>query len=177
MSAPDLQASLEALLFAVGEPTSVAELERCLQDTQTAEIKAALEALKAQLDEQGRGIELVQVARGWQLRTRSRHAAAVLQLLGRQPQKLSQAALEVLAAVAYRQPVTRGDVELLRGVSSAGVLKTLIEKRLVRVTGRSSQPGRPLQYGTTKEFLTLFSLPDLKALPTLDDRTELTQAQ
>ena len=122
------------------------------------------------------GVVVERIGGGWQLRTAPRFHGALTALHGGTPRKLSKAAMEVLAAIAYEQPCTRTDVEALRGVDSGGVLKSLLERGLVRVAGRSSVPGRPLLYRTTREFLELFSLPDLGSLPTVADRRELTTA-
>jgi segregation and condensation protein B len=163
--------ALEALLFAAGEPVSVRALADAL-DARPDEIAAGLLALRARLAAGDRGLELVE-AGGWQLRTDPRFAGPVLELLGATPQRLSRAALEVLSVVAYRQPVTRVEIEALRGVSCGGVLKALLDRGLVRAAGHRDEPGRPLQYATTGGFLELFGLPDLSALPTLKGRDDL----
>lgn len=167
-----LIAALEALLFASGAPVAERQLVEALQ-VEPALIQAGLSALSRACD--GRGIELLDVAGGWQLRTRPEHASAVAKLLGQRPTKLSRAALEVLSVVAYKQPATRAEVEELRGVDSGGVMRTLIERGLLRVAGRTSDPGRPLTYATTRAFLEMFALSDLKDLPTLREREELEE--
>jgi segregation and condensation protein B len=162
--------AVEALLFAAGAPVKVTDLCVALQ-ADTQEVEEGLRSLAATYA--GGGVELVQVAGGWQLRSSPRFATAVLRLRGGKPQKLSPQALEVLAVVAYKQPVTRTEVELLRGVDSGGVLKALLDRGVVRVAGRREEPGRPLEYATTDAFLELFGLPSLSSLPTLREREEL----
>lgn len=169
---PDTVGAVEACLFAAGAPLSTGALAEALE-TSEGEVRAALRALEAQ--RATTGVQVEQVAGGFQLRTPSRYANVVQRLLGARPQKLSQAALECLAVVAYRQPVTRGEIEAMRGVDSGGVLKTLLERSLLRTAGRSDEPGRPLLYRTTAAFLELFSLPDLKALPTMAERASLAR--
>ncbi|NOY26877.1 MAG: SMC-Scp complex subunit ScpB [Oligoflexia bacterium] len=129
--------------------------------------------LRNRYDARGGGIRLVQVAHGWQLRTDPRFGRWVAAMLGGKPTKLSRAALEVLAVVAYRQPVSKADVDDLRGVDSGGVLRMLVERGLVAVTGRRDEPGRPLIYGSSTDFLSMFGLRDLSDLPTLRDLQEL----
>jgi segregation and condensation protein B len=126
------------------------------------------------LREQGRGIRIGEVAGGYQLRTPTEAAPYIKKMVARRPPRLTRATLETLAIVAYRQPVTRGEVEDIRGVDSGAVLKHLLEKKLVKILGRKDEPGRPLLYGTTKEFLGFFSMKDLKSLPTLQDFAELS---
>lgn len=170
---PDgLVAAVEALLFASGAPVTERQLCEVL-DVESAALRGALSALGRGCET--RGIELLEVAGGWQLRTRPEHAGSIQQLLGQRPAKLSRAALEVLAVVAYRQPVTRTEVDALRGVDSGGVIRTLLGRGLLRTAGRRDEPGRPLAYGTTRAFLELFALADLRDLPTLREREELDE--
>jgi segregation and condensation protein B len=124
--------------------------------------------------EAGRGFVLVEVAEGYQFRSRPEHAEWFRRLGRQRPFRFSRAALETLAIIAYRQPVTRPEIEYLRGVDSGGVLKTLLDKRLVRILGKREIPGRPLIYGTSREFLEFFGLRDLTGLPTLKEFSELT---
>lgn len=169
----DLFAVLEALLFAAGEPVSERALAEAAGEVSRDDVRRALRALSRRIEAGDRGLELVQVAGGWQLRTDPRFSEQVASLLGGTPPRLSQAALETLSIVAYRQPVTRAGVEALRGVASGGVLRTLIDRGLVRVVGRRDEPGRPMEYGTTRGFLETFGLPDLASLPTLRDLEDL----
>ena len=157
---PDgLVSSLEALLFASGAPVSLRQLSEVLE-MEPERIREALAALARACED--RGVELREVAGGWQLRTRPEHATLILRLLGQRPAKLSRAALEVLAVVAYRQPATRAEVDGLRGVDSGGVIRTLLGRGLLRTAGRREEPGRPLTYATTRAFLELFALPNLR---------------
>ena len=166
---------VEGLLFAAGEPVTVKEL--CAAIGEGAEpqvIRMVLHELSRAYA--GRGLQVVVVRGAWQVRTRPEHAEAILRLRQGKPSRMSKAALEVLSVVAYRQPVTRSDIENLRGVSSGGVLKLLLDKGYLRVTGRREEPGRPLEYGTTPVFLEMFSLPGLGALPTLEEREDMMES-
>jgi segregation and condensation protein B len=167
----DLTPVIEALLFAAGEPVTVTELCTAIGEADPAEVRATLHQLAQGMV--GRGIRLVMVAGGWQLRTDPRFGDAVMRLRGGKPVKMSPAALETLAVIAYRQPATRTEVDEIRGVASGGVLKTLLDKGYLRVVGRREEPGRPLEYGTTSLFLEMFSLGSLSELPTLKEREEL----
>jgi segregation and condensation protein B len=169
---PDLVHAVEAMLFAAGEPVSAPQLSAILEVT-TSEIVQAIRVLAQWRANSGLVVE--RIAGGWQLRTSPRFTRVIQALRGAAPKRLSKAALEVLAAVAYEQPCTRTDVEALRGVDSGAVLKMLLDRGLVRVAGRATIPGRPLLYRTTSSFLELFSLPDLSALPTLAERAELAR--
>ncbi len=142
---------------------------------QPAEVQSLLLALAADYRDAGRGMELHQVAGGWQLRTAPENALWVQRLLQQKPTRLARAQLEVLAIVAYRQPITRPEIDDVRGVDSGGALKTLLERRLVRILGKKEEPGRPLLYGTTREFLEFFNLRDLKELPTLREYYDLSE--
>jgi len=162
-----LPAVLESLLFAAGAPVSVARLVEALDGPSRAEVVQALDALAAEYERCGRGLRLVQVGGGYQLRTPAEYGPWVRRLLRERPPRLSRPMLETLAIVAYRQPCTRVEIEAIRGVEADAVLATLSDRKLVRILGRKEAPGRPLLYGTTKEFLEVFGLPDLNSLPTL----------
>ncbi len=166
---PEVVAAVEALVFAAGEPVSTRRLADVLA-LEPDDIRIALKVLQGRFRGPERGIHLERVAAGWQLRTAPPYATQILQLLGHRPTKLSRAALEILAVVAYRQPVTRHEIDQLRGVDSGGVLRKLLDKKLVRVSGRRDEPGRPLEYRTSATFLEMFALPNLGALPQLRDR-------
>jgi segregation and condensation protein B len=170
-----LQGTIEALLFAADGPLTVPQLNIHLGEPGKAAIRPALYSIQATYRRPGSGIRLVEVAKGWQLRTDIYAARYVASLRGEQPFKLSRAALETLSIVSYRQPVTRSEVEDLRGVDPGGILRMLSERGLIAVTGRKDEPGRPLLYGTTPEFLSLFGLRDLSDLPSLRDLRELQQ--
>lgn len=174
MEARGLLPVLEAVLFASGEPVRVSAIAEVL-DRSPAQVEAALRLLEEQMQLRDSGLFLERVAKGVQLRTHPRFAAQVLAVVGGRPQRLSKAALEVLSIVAYQQPVTRGDVQEVRGVASGAVIKHLLERGIIRVSGRREVPGRPLEYATTDGFLALFGLESLKDLPTLAERVELDE--
>ena len=134
-----------------------------------ANVLAGLEALRERQLRSAAGVRVVEVAEGWQLRTEPRLATWVAAIRGGKPFRLSRPTLETLAVVAFRQPVTKGDVDEVRGVDSGGILRTLLERGLVKLSGRSEEPGRPLLYGTSPQFLTLFGMRSLADLPTLRD--------
>ncbi|HKX12078.1 MAG TPA: SMC-Scp complex subunit ScpB [bacterium] len=141
-----------------------------------SEILQALEELAAEYrDQPQRGIVLAEVANGWQFRTKPENAAILQQFYQPKPTKISKPSLETLAIVAYKQPITRVEIDLIRGVDSGGVLKTLLEKNLVRIVGKKDEPGKPMLYGTTQDFLELFQLKGLQELPTLKEFRELEE--
>jgi len=162
---------LEAALFASGGPVPFEALAALDGDATSDEITGALGELRLQYD-QGHGVELVEIAGGWQILTRPEYAIAIesAQLAAR-PQRLSAAAQETLALIAYRQPITRADIEEIRGVSAGSILRSLLERGLVDVVGKAEALGRPLLYGTTPVFLEHFSLRHLGELPRADELT------
>jgi len=168
----DLIPLSEALIFAAEGPIKAERMAEAL-DVSLADIREAIEALEVDYAERPRGFFLQEVAGGYQLRTRPEYAEYLRKLGRSRPFRFSRPALESLAIIAYRQPVTRSEVEYLRGVDSGSVLKTLLEKRLIRILGKKDVPGKPMIYGTTREFLELFGLPDLSSLPTLNEFSEL----
>lgn len=164
-----LKAILEAAMMAAGAPLSLERMQSLFEEgaepTHT-ELKAALDEL--QQDLQGRGIECLEVASGFRLQVRTAVAPWVAKLWEEKPQRYSRALLETLVLIAYRQPITRGDIEDVRGVVvSSNIIRTLIEREWVRVVGHRETPGRPALYATTKEFLDYFGLKSLEELPTL----------
>ncbi|HZT41941.1 MAG TPA: SMC-Scp complex subunit ScpB [Chthonomonadaceae bacterium] len=161
------RAALECLLFVAGEPVPLADLARALALEEIA-VEAALRDLQIELTERGSGLQLLRIAGGWQMATRPEHAEAVGRLLARSSSKLSRAALETLAIIAYRQPITAPEIDAVRGVSSASVLKTLLERRLIAEAGRKATIGRPTLYTTTPDFMHYFGLADLSQLPMLE---------
>jgi segregation and condensation protein B len=168
----DLKPLVEALLFGADGPLRSERLAEILEvDRET--VVAVLNTLGAEYTAQSRGFLLQEVAGGYQLRTRPEFAEYLRRLGRARPFRFSRPALETLAIIAYRQPVTRTELEYLRGVDSGSVLKTLLDKHLVRILGKKDVPGKPAIYGTTREFLELFGLPDLAALPTLTEFSEL----
>ena len=168
-----LKAIVEALIFASPEPVSSKALARLLEPETPEDVAAAIEALKADYDRPG-GLQLVEVAGGYQIVTRSELHEWVRRLFHEHTtRKLSVSALETLAVVAYKQPITAPEITEIRGVNAAGVLGTLIERKLVRIVGRKQVVGRPFLYGTTREFLERFGLNDLSDLPKVEDMSEL----
>ncbi len=167
---------VEALIFAADGPIKAERMAEALETDQD-DIMSAIKALEEDYAEQPRGFFLQEVAGGYQLRTRPEYADFLRKLGHSRPFKFSRPALETLAIIAYRQPVTRAEIEYLRGVDSGSVLKTLLEKHLVRILGKKDVPGKPMIYGTTREFLELFGLPDLSSLPTLQEFSELLPAE
>ena len=157
---------IEALLFASPQPLSLAQLHEVLEAVPEEELRALVERLRADLEAGGRGVTVTEVAGGYQICSRREYASYVQKMLrGRRKARLSRAALETLAIVAYRQPVTKSDIESIRGVDSSGVLAHLLERNLVGIRGRARAVGRPLLYGTTQEFLVYFGLNELSELP------------
>lgn len=164
---------LEAVLFAADRPLSVAELQDVLGLKSPQQIRAGLQVLKEASISRGSGVRIDEVAGGYQLRTHPKATEWVARLQEVKPVRLSNAAVETLAIIAYRQPVTRHAVEDLRGVDCGGMVRTLIHRGLVKTMGRSDTAGRPLLYGTTREFLEFFGLRDLSDLPALRDLREM----
>ena len=173
MSGRSLKSVVESLLFVHDQPLTLDRLATLLEEYERSDIRAALDDLLAEYGASERGIVLVQVAGGYQLRSRPENADYIRRLSKSRGVKFSQSALETLSIIAYRQPITRAEVEYLRGVDSGGVLKSLLEKKLLRILGKKDVPGKPLIYGTSREFLELFSLKDLASLPTLKEIQEL----
>jgi segregation and condensation protein B len=167
---------IESLLFVSEDPLTVEKLKQVLETVDTKEIRSALESLAAQYDARGGGFKLAEVAGGWQLRSRPEYNQWIKRMLQPPPQRLSRAALETLAIVAYNQPIIRADIEHIRGVDCGGVLRQLLERKLIRVLGRKEIPGRPLIYATTKLFLELFELKDLRDLPSPKEIEEMGAA-
>jgi segregation and condensation protein B len=162
-----LEAALECLLFVAGEPAPLADLARALAEEEVA-VEAALRSLQAHLKERGSGLHLLRIAGGWQLATRPEFAEVIGRMLARGSSKLSRAAMETLAIIAYRQPITAPEIAAVRGVSVDSVLKTLLERRLIAEVGRRPTVGRPMQYATTPDFLHYFGIADLSQLPILE---------
>jgi len=165
---------VESLLFVTDKPVTLDQLHEAT-GLERPRLQAALEELRAIHSEGASGIVLHEVASGWQLRTDPESGEAVRRLLRVKPHRLTRAALETLAIIAYRQPVTRPEIEDVRGVDSGAVVKALLERRLIKILGKKEEVGRPILYGTTREFLEFFALKDLAALPTLREFHELSE--
>lgn len=172
--ADNLKAIIESLLFVTDGALSIKRLKSVLGDDITVqEIKEAVRGLMVDYEADKRGFMLHEVAGGYQFRTRPEYKEWIVKLKQLSPARLSRAALETLAVIAYKQPVLRTDVEHLRGVDSSGIFRTLLEKDLIRVLGRKDLPGRPILYGTTRRFLEVFGLRELGCLPSLDEMEQL----
>ena len=169
----------EAVIFAADKPVTLAQLRGIFEGEEgvtPALIEEALEGLKGDLGVEARGLTLVEISGGFAFRTKPEHRFWVARLTTPKAVRLSRASLETLAIVAYRQPVTRAGVDDIRGVDSGAVLKGLLEKKLVKILGRTEAVGNPIIYGTTKEFLEAFGLKDMAELPTLKEFQELDDA-
>jgi segregation and condensation protein B len=164
---------IEALVLGAPEPVSAAKLADVVPGLEADEARALVLELGREYEEQGRAFEIWEVAGGYQLRTRPEYAAYLRLLHRERPLRLSRAALETLAVVAYRQPVTRAEVEAVRGVEVDAVIRSLLERQLVRIAGHREVPGRPMLYATTRRFLEVFGLGRIEDLPTLREMEEL----
>jgi segregation and condensation protein B len=168
----ELKTLVEALVFVSPEPIRLERIAETL-DVERKSVALVLQDLVAEYAAARRGFILQEIAGGFQFRTRPEHGEWVRRLVKNRPFRFSRAALETLAIIAYRQPVTRAEIEYLRGVDSGGVVKTLLDRHLLRILGKKDVPGRPMIYGTTREFLELFGLRELAGLPTLKEFSEL----
>ncbi len=165
----EIKPIFESLIFVSDTPVQLETLVEILPESSKEAILEGIHRIKKEYEEDSRGLELVEVAGGYQFRTKPRWAEWINRLKKAKAVKLSRSALETLAIVAYRQPIIRPEIEEIRGVDSGWVLRTLLEKGLIRMMGRKDIPGRPIIYGTTKTFLELFSLNTLSDLPTLKE--------
>ena len=166
--------ALEAVLFAAGEPISVAELAACLQ-LEKPQVWELLTSLERSYEDEGRGLMLRQIAGNYQLVTKPAHYNLVSNLSRKKEVKLTNAAMETLAIIAFKQPITRAEMEAIRGVKVDGVVNTLLDLGLIAEAGRKKALGNPILYATTEKFLTVFGLPNLAALPPLEDLPEEEQ--
>ena len=173
MESNELKAALEAILFLSSEPVKVEDLASSLEEPAEA-VNAQLEEIKRILDDHLGGFMLEQAAGGWRLTTRAEHDSVLKKYFAKKGEnRLSIAALETLAIVAYRQPITAPEVSDIRGVNSTGVIRTLLERRMIRVAGRKNVVGSPFLYRTTKDFLVHFGLNDIRDLPRLEEFGDL----
>ena len=172
----NLKVIIESLLFVAESPLSVDKIKSILEVEDRKTIRSALARLAEEYESEKRGFLLSEVAGGYQFRTRPEYRNWTRRLKQTRPARLSRAAMESVAIIAYKQPVLRSDIELLRGVDSGGILRTLLEWGIIRVLGRKDLPGRPMVYGTNKRFLELFDLKDLGDLPSLKDLRDLGEA-
>ena len=176
----DIKGAIEALLFASEKPLSPEEMKHAFPpkadppsaggEVSVADIREQIEVLSKEYDEQSRGFRVYEIAGGFQLASDIRFAEILKRFYqSREKKKLSQAGLETLSVIAYRQPVTRAEIEAIRGVNVDGAVRTLMEKALIRIAGRKEVPGRPILYGTTQEFLEHFGLKSIQELPPLSE--------
>jgi segregation and condensation protein B len=177
MTPQEIQAALEAIIYAADEPASIDQISRALGVEKT-EARAALDLLVASYSTEDRGIEARKVAGGWKFYTKPQHHDVVRRFIKslQPPIRLTMPALETLAVIAYKQPVTVPEINEIRGVNVGGVIKTLLEKRLITTAGRKAVIGRPILYRTSKQFLMRFGLSDLEELPSLKEFEQLAQA-
>ena len=174
MEREDIKSIIESLLFVADGPLTIQRLGEVLEGVGKADLRSTLDELQAELANNRRGVRLVEVAGGYQLRTPKVNADWIKKFLGGRPTRMGRATLETLAIIAYRQPITRAEIEAIRGVDVDGVINTLLDRNLIRAVARKDVPGRPFLYGTTPEFLQLFNLKDLTHLPTLKEMEEIT---
>lgn len=169
----DLKRSLEALLFASERPLTVEEIQEAFPEgIEAKDIKAQIEELGRDYESERRGFRLYEIAGGFQLASAIEFAEVLKRFYqAREKKRMSPASLETLSVIAYRQPVTRADIEAIRGVNVDGAVKGLMEKALIRIVGRKEVPGRPILYGTTRDFLERFGLKSLDELPPLSEYT------
>jgi segregation and condensation protein B len=173
-----LKASIEALLFIGGSPLTIDRLASIFEEAGKEQIAAQLQALREEYAARGAGVMLTEVANGWQLATCPDQAPWLRKFKSvKVTTRLSRPALETLAIIAYKQPVTRTEIEAIRGVNIGGIVRNLMERRLVKIVGKKDVPGKPLLYGTSAEFLQYFGLKDLSALPTLKEFQELEEGE
>ena len=171
----ELVATVEALIFVADEPITAKLLSEIL-DEDRGSVDAAVEELKRAYEARESGLQIREIAGGWQISTRTEYHDEIRQFLKTRPSaKLSLASLETLAVIAYKQPVTVPEILDIRGVQSASAIKTLLEKRLIITKGHKEAVGRPMQYGTSKDFLIQFGLKDLTELPSIEDFEDLVQ--
>jgi segregation and condensation protein B len=172
-STSELIALVEALIFVSDEPITVRTLAEVLEEDKES-VRAAVESLRDEYDNRESGLQIREVGGGWQIATRTELHESVRKFLKTKPSaKLSLASLETLAVIAYKQPVTVPEILEIRGVQSASAIKTLLEKRLIVTKGHKETVGRPMQYGTSKDFLIQFGLKDLNDLPSIEDFEDL----
>ena len=176
MEENNLKSAIEALIFASEKPITVEQIKKVLGDLDSASVNKIIDELKNDYQAQNRGLRVVEIAGGFQMTTSSDFAPFLKKLFkNRYSDKLSKPALESLAIIAYKQPLTRSEIETLRNVNVDGVMKSLTDKNLIRICGRKKIPGRPFVYGTTREFLEHFGLKSLADLPKMEDFTVLAQ--
>ncbi len=174
----ELKSAIQALLFISGSPLTLDRLVSIFEEASQEQIEKQLEMLRQEYETPGSGLMLVEVAGGFQLTTRPEYAGWIRKFKSSKgPTKLSRPALETLAIISYKQPITRMEIEAIRGVNVGGIIRNLMERRLVKIAGKKDVPGKPMLYGTSLEFLNYFGLKDLSALPTLREFQELEEGE
>ncbi|HTY45631.1 MAG TPA: SMC-Scp complex subunit ScpB [Patescibacteria group bacterium] len=175
MAEDTVKAIIEALIFTSERPISIDQIKNILDSLEPSEIRALIEQMKAEYEQSNRGMRIVEVAGGFQMTTPAMLAPFLRKLYKqRRVERLSKPALETLAIIAYKQPVSKMEIETLRNVNVDGVMESLLEKSLIRITGRKKAPGRPFVFGTTRQFLEYFGLKSLEELPKLEDFSKLS---
>lgn len=176
MEENNLKSALEALIFASDKPVTIEQLKKVLGISDAALLRKAIDELKSEYEAQGRGLRVIEIAGGFQMIASAEFSSFLKKLFkNRSSEKLSKPALESLAIIAYKQPLTKSEIESLRNVNVDGVMKSLLEKDLIRICGRKKIPGRPFVFGTTRIFLEHFGLKSLDDLPKMDDFTAMAK--
>lgn len=176
MSENNIRAVIEALLFTSEKPLAIEQIRAVLDNLETSDVRRILEELKSEYEESNRGIRICEIAGGFQMVTATPFAAFLKKLYkNRRAERLSKPALETLAIVAYKQPLTKLEIGLLRNVNVDGVMKSLLDKSLIRICGRKKAPGRPFVFGTTKKFLEHFGLNSLEELPKMEKSSAMVE--
>lgn len=180
----NIRSAIEAMLFASEKPLTLEQMRPALDNLAPQELRKAIDELKAEYEQNNRGIRVAEIAGGFQMVTATGFSPFLKKLFrGRQSDRLSKQALETLAIIAYKQPLTRLEIETLRNVNVDGVMKSLGDKNLVRICGRKKAPGRPFVYGTTRQFMEYFGLKSLEDLPKIEElntpqiKSELSNAE
>ncbi len=174
MDDQQLKAAIEALLFIAGSPVTVDRLKGIFEEEPKDRIEEQIRALQQDYEARNAGVMLAEVANGWQIATCADQASWIRKFRTvKAAGRLSRPALETLAIIAYKQPITRPEIEAIRGVNIGGIVRNLMERRLVKIVGKKDVPGKPMLYGTSLEFLQYFGLKDLSSLPTLKEFQEL----
>ena len=175
MEGTRLKSIIESLIFVSGTPLGIDSIQRVLENVDKMAIERSLDELIREYEHLGRSFHLVKVAGGFQFRTKPEYAPWIQKSKKTKAARLTKAALETLAIIAYKQPIIRAEIEVIRGVDSGWVLRALLEKNLIRIMGRKAMPGRPIVYGTSKYFLEFFGLENISSLPTLREIQELEE--
>ena len=168
-----IKSAIESMLLVSSEPVPMSRIQKVLDGVGRSQIVAALGELMVEYSMERRGIYLAEVAGGYQFRTSPQNAEVVRRFLETKPARLTKQSLETLVIIAYRQPITKPEIDRIRGVDSGGIVANLLERGLIKILGRKEVPGRPFVYGTTRKFLEVFSLRDLSELPSIEEIEEV----